>query len=149
MSPGTLQTTWPRFASLSANQRVALRWTSRKADLDNQETELALAFADAWDPNLRYKIRSLQYRSLKWYSPKELFDLLVEIVPKYNDFDVRTVRLLLAKFPVKIQPAREYSPALYLKGKPEVLQEILTHQGRLGAGEATIQSDGTLRLWWD
>jgi hypothetical protein len=95
-----------------------------------------------------YALRSLNYRSKKWFSPAEWKTLFQAIAPTYNDFNATTVGNFLQKFPVKIQPGREYSVVMYIKGAPKVLNEILLNAKKIKADEAHIQEDGTLRLWW-
>jgi hypothetical protein len=79
-----------------------------------------------------------------------------ELDPKddtYNGFKAATVARWLKKWDgIEVQPAREYSVALYIKGPtaPYVLAAMLKAAKRgTKADEAAIQADGTLRLWWD
>lgn len=77
-----------------------------------------------------------------------------DIDPKddtYNEFKAATVAKWLKKWAgkIEVQPAREYSVALYIKGDAEVLKDMEDTAARVKADEIAIQSDGTLRLWWD
>lgn len=100
--------------------------------------------------SMAYGLRSLQYKDPDWMSVQEFSDLFAAIVPSYNAFSPKRVSTFLKTIPgIQIQGAREYSVALYIKGKPEALAQIEAAAKKIRADEADIQSDGMLRLWWD
>jgi hypothetical protein len=141
------------------------------------DTGLAKAYADAWSPALigknapKYigaahlgemlwdhwvhevamKVRTLQYRSSSWMAPSELAAQMALLCPEYNSFHAGKVCAFLARFPgVEVQPAREYSVCLYVKGDPDPLQKIASAaKAFVHADEVDYQDDGSLRLWWD
>jgi hypothetical protein len=115
--------------------------TSRQQDLKR-----------VWE-NVSLQVRNLHYRSHQWLSPQQYIELMTDICPRYNGFAIRKVAAGLldpdAKG-IKVQAARELSPALYIKGEPDVLDWFRMQTGPdiMKADEATIQGD-MLRLWWD
>lgn len=141
------------------------------------DMDMAKAYADAWSSALVGKLapkfippvklgellraqwfdlvgavaRNLEWRCSRWMSPGECGAQFAAICPEYNQFHASKVCAWLSQFPgVEVQPAREHSVTLYLKGKPEELAQI-EHQARglIHADEVDMQMDGTLRLWWD
>ena len=128
--------------------------------LDEDQRALAKAYADAWSPSkvvalfeeleLQYELRSLTYRSSKWTTPAAWGKVMAVVCPAYNEFRATRVATWLGGFKgIEVQAARENSPALYVKGPEDVLQEMLKAVKSVKANEAVIESNGTLRLWWD
>lgn len=70
----------------------------------------------------------------------------------YNEFKAERVAKWLTKWSgeIEVQPAREYSVALYIKGPADVLAAMQKAAKRgTKADDFDLQADGTLRLWWD
>jgi hypothetical protein len=108
------------------------------------------ALRDQWFDAVAAETRSLQWRSSKWLKPAEWAAQMKAICPEYNNFHAGKVGAWLSKFSgVEVQPAREYSVCIYLKGDPDELSQIETQAKRFRADEVNMQDDGTLRLWWD
>jgi hypothetical protein len=115
---------------------------------------LSEMLADAWmNGAVPMELRQLTFRSSKWMRPQEYVEQMKAICPDYNEFSIRRMAKILLSPDAKdiqIQPAREYSVCMYVKGEPDVLDWLklmATTDGR--ADEASIWADGTLRLWWD
>jgi hypothetical protein len=106
---------------------------------------------DHWMNEVGMSIRNLQFRSSKWMAPGEWATQMKLLCPEYNGFHAGKVGAWLGRYPgVEVQPAREYSVCLYLKGDPDSLSKISSEASRVGrADESDFQGDGTLRLWWD
>ena len=107
---------------------------------------------DAWF-GIVEPIRNLKWRSSQWMSPQDWIAQMKVVCPSYNEFKPsRVAKLLLdpnAKG-IEVQPAREGSVCVYIKGEPEILDWIKVYSDTIAkADEAHIQGDGTLRLWWD
>lgn len=124
-------------------------------ELSGFDMDLASTYADAWSDELVGQLgkrtRALQWRSTKWIKPSEWAEQMTAICPTYNRFSAAKVGVWLAQFSnIEVQPAREYSVCLYLKGSPETLATILKQAPEaVFADEADMEKDGTLRLWWD
>jgi hypothetical protein len=120
----------------------------QKIDLD-----FALAYADAWSESVAERLRDLDWRSSQWMTPHEWAEQAELIVPGYNDFDARKVGDWLKNFlgGIRVQPAREGSVALYVKGPRPVLEEMRdSARSDVMADEATLaKNSDVLRLWWD
>lgn len=111
---------------------------------------LGTVLRDKWIDVMGYETRSLQWRSARWMKPAEWAQQMKAICPEYNGFHAGKVGSWLSRFSgVEVQPAREYSVCLYIKGKPEELTEIMGQAKQARADEIDMQDDGTLRLWWD
>ncbi len=140
------------------------------------DMDLAKTYCDAWSPTLIGKLapkflspkalgdvlrdkwfdavgaetRSLQWRSARWMKPAEWAQQMKTVCPEYNGFHAGKVGSWLSRFSgVEVQPAREYSVCLYIKGDPEELAQIAGQAKQVRADEVDMQDDGTLRLWWD
>lgn len=99
-----------------------------------------------------YEVRDLHYRDRAWLSPSQWERAMNEALPEggYNAFDTRDVAAWLKTFGrIKIQPGREGSVVAYVKGDPETLEAMRDEAEDVKADEAGMESDGTLRLWWD
>jgi hypothetical protein len=86
-------------------------------------------------------------------SPSDYVKLMTDVCPRYNDFWVKRIAKAFADPDAKglmVQPAREMSPCLYVKGPDEVLDwlRMIMAEDVMKADEADIQG-GVLRLWWD
>lgn len=142
------------------------------------DMELAKAFADAWSAatqvkfaakvvppemlsgviaanwldgeRLAYDLRDLHFRSSKWMSPAEWAQQMKVCCPSYNSFSANKVSRWLAAFGgIEVQPARELSPCLYVKGDEATLKSMQAMAKQMAnADEANIDG-GVLRLWWD
>jgi hypothetical protein len=128
------------------------------------DMEFVAAYADTWDEGFAEELRSskwgeiaeqmkrnLDWRGKRWMTPSEWEEQAAEIVPGYNDFDPHVVGEWLSGFSgIMVQPAREASVALYVKGPRATLEKMKRRAGsEASADEADIQEDGELRLWWD
>ena len=113
--------------------------------------KLGEALRDQWFELVGVDVRSLQWRSSKWMKPAEWAEQMKTICPEYNAFHAGKVGAFLSRFNgVELQPAREYSVCVYLKGDSAELSQIETQAKRaMHASEVDMQEDGTLRLWWD
>ena len=129
------------------------------------DPNFALAYVDAWSDRAASEFRDLDWRGSEWMTPAEWTEQAELIVPGYNVFDAREVGRWLQRFSgIKVQPAREGSVALYVKGSRatlEKMKELARYRHEFPGGgpeesealgaeadEASIQ-DGELRLWWD
>jgi hypothetical protein len=129
--------------------------------LAQDQIALVRVYADAWDPHkivalwdelgLQYELRKLQYRSGKWTNPASWGKIMKVVCPGYNEFSAAGTASWLGRFKgISVQAAREYSVCVYIKGDPEVLQQMAADaKAAVKASEVNIQEDGTLRLWWD
>jgi hypothetical protein len=141
---------WPKQTLFSPQLRFEIyqKIPSASADAIRRQDDLKRV----WEVVSR-EVRNLHYRSSKWLTPPQYIELMTDICPRYNGFAIRKVAAGLldpdAKG-IKVQAARELSPALYIKGEPDVLDWFRMQTGPdiMKADEATIQGD-TLRLWWD
>jgi len=100
-----------------------------------------------------YEVRDLNYRDRAWMSPGQWQKVMMEALAwtggDYNAFNARKVGNWLKGFKgIKVQGAREYSVAVYIKGDQETL-ETIKDEAWGDADEADFERDGTLRLWWD
>jgi len=148
----------------------------RTKEAGSLDMDLAKTYADAWSPTLIGKlapkfvspaklgdvlqpiwfdqvgsgIRSLQWRSSRWMKAADWGQQMKMICPEYNGFHAGKVGTWLSHFDVEVQPAREHSVCIYIKGAPESLATIENMAKRaVHADEVDLQDDGTLRLWWD
>jgi len=103
-----------------------------------------------------YELRDLNYRDRRWLSPRQWEKVMTEATPfGYNAFDAmhvgRWFKDIQKRFgKIQIQPGREYSVVAYVKGPPEALAALQTEaRDEAHADEYDMESDGTLRLWWD
>lgn len=111
--------------------------------------DLGDAIRDKWFDVVGAEVRSLQWRSSKWIKPAEWAEQMKQVCPEYNQFHAGKVGAWLSRFSgVEVQPAREYSVCVYIKGNPEELSQIASQAKQARAGESDMQNDGTLRLWW-
>jgi hypothetical protein len=113
--------------------------------------KLGVALRDQWFDLVGANTRSLQWRSAKWMKPAEWAGQMKTVCPEYNGFHAGKVGSWLSRFGgVEVQPAREYSVCVYLKGDPKELATIERQAKQaIHADEVDMQQDGTLRLWWD
>ena len=105
-----------------------------------------------WFNSVAVELRDLKYRSSKWMPPAEYIAQMKVICPGYNEFTVRRLaKLILAPEAagIQLQPAREYSVCIYIKGPPEALTWLQANAQPIAlADEVHLQGD-ELRLWWD
>jgi len=144
-------------------KRIAMVYLSDSSLRTAAAKSLLDAYADVWvepgDP--RYpktmELRDLRYRDRKWYSLAQWLKLMKTAVPyDYNEFKAKKVARWLAKLQkkhgtIEMQPGREGSVVVYIKGSPHAMQAIL-EEGKKGAAavdESMEWRDGTIRLWWD
>jgi hypothetical protein len=148
------------------------RRTAAVVDMD-----LAKTYADAWSNDLIGRLaprfippaklgevlrgqwfdlvgvhaRSLEWRSSQWMTPASWAAQMELVCPEYNMFHAGKVGAWLSLLPgVEVQPAREHSVCLYLRGSPEDLAKVEWQAKKvIHADVVDMQVDGTLRLWWD
>jgi len=109
---------------------------------------LAMAYADSrGEPG-----RRLKWRSKDWVELERAEDeFFAAGVDSYNEFSpdlLPRIREYVGN--VFVQPAREGSPAVYVKiGHPIEIKHLEQMKHDLLIDMVSVQPDGTLRLWWD
>ena len=98
----------------------------------------------------------LHWKSNKWLPLNQWAQVMTAATPDgYNGFQAAKVFKALQRLPgietTQFMPARELSVAVYVKGAPEILQQIakLAPKMTIRADEANFPGPGLLRLWWD
>jgi len=131
---------------------------TRRKGLD---VEFAEAYSDAWAPEFEREFmktfnlsslpgRDLDWRGSRWMTPADWTDHAIGIVPSYNEFDPKRVGAWLSTFSgIKVQPAREMSVALYIKGPRATLERMRDEAERAVVADEADVRRGELRLWWD
>jgi hypothetical protein len=97
-----------------------------------------------------YKYRNLDWRSDEWFSVTDTISLFKDYCPEYNEFQCGNLGVLSELGEdVMIQPAREGSVCIYIKGAHVVEATVRALQMQLMADEVNMQPDNTVRVWWD
>jgi len=131
---------------------VEIREAFDEGRLDDEDMALLNAYGDSLAVE-GYGPRNLRWRSSKWYSPKDLGEVWTlgykDGMFGYNQFDVEEVMPWLEGWGVEVQPAREGSVAMYVRGDRDTLEGMEAEAYEVAnADEAWMRGDD-LRLWWD
>lgn len=100
------------------------------------------------DDDVAYEQRSLDWRDTNWYSLQEAIMKFQAYCPQYNEFVCENLGVLgTLGNDIEIQPARENSVCIYVKGATYEAVDALSD--KLMCDEVGEEPDGTIRVWWD
>ena len=128
---------------------------SQLKNLYDKSTEVQQAYFDCWVDNVIKDVkwdhlspfRDLDWKSEKFYTVEEAFELFSEAVPGYNAFSPDLIKRISELFEnPTVCPAREGSVCVYVKGKPKASFAII--RDALHADECDDYA-GETRIWWD
>jgi len=86
------------------------------------------------------------FRASMGLNPLDVFTIMTEVVPKYNNFDAHC--LLRLPIGCSVTIAREYSVCLYVS-VPRHAEITRAMAKKMLVSEFTITLGGEARLWWD
>ncbi len=118
-------------------------------------SEAKQAYADAGNMPFEQamNIRKMMWKARTSVSPREFAKLAKACIPDgYNEYDsARVAKAIARNAPHScVQFAREYSPAVYVRGPRAELEKLQKAAKKtMRANEMDFQADGALRLWWD
>jgi hypothetical protein len=102
------------------------------------------------DEDVANEQRMLDWRSTEWLSVQDAVMKFRAYCPEYNEFTAERLKALntLGK-DVQVQPARENSVCVYLKGNDVSYASVDGIAQLLFCDEVGEEPDGTIRVWWD
>jgi len=138
-------------------RRPAQRRASVLAEAVKVYADAALSGTDLRAEKRAFGERRLMWKAGQWLRIPKWERVMAAATPYgFGQFEADKVARWLRSFErfgsVEAQAAREVSPAVYIRSdNPNTIRRMNREASRGAAGvrESTIQTDGSLRLWWD
>jgi hypothetical protein len=126
----------------------------RRPEVERARKETYAAYSDT-SPAPKGTKLDLDFRSGDWIPVSAWHDIMEKATPEgYNNFHAPQVAKILHAIEkefgerLEVQPAREYSVAVYVRGSQEALRKLLK-KVRADEKDMVSYDPPEVRLWWD